>query len=382
MLVGSGASKQLADEVKRLGKKKVLMLTDVGLASVDFVAESKNSLEQAGLKVCLFGGIHPHPTDKNVVDAVEAGKKFGMDILVSIGGGSSIDAARGTNLVFSYGGDIRDHAVGAGKCVIDRKDLLPHIAIPTTAGTGGEVAGGGGIYGLDARTGKTVEIGIGDANLVPDVAIIDALLTISLPPYITAYTGMDAMTHAIESIFSTRDFAFSDGLGYEAIKIVENNLRIAVKEPQNIVARENMLIAACMANVALGQTLLGLCHSMTTPLSVMAHVPHGVGNALLLPHIYRLNASARPDRAMRIAKALGITDDDSRDFIGRATVRITQLLVDTGLPVYLDDTAFTKDMIPEASEMAKRCRFTVTNPVILSAEEIGQIYLGCFRQDE
>jgi alcohol dehydrogenase class IV len=379
MIVGAGASKQLADEVKNLGGKSVLLLTDTGVASLDFTGEIRKSLEQAGLSVCFFGEIRPHPTDKNVADAVAAGKKAGVDIMVSLGGGSSMDCARGVNLVFTYGGDIREHRVGLGKYVTNRKDLLPHIAIPTTAGTGGEIAGGAAIYGPDPQSGKMVEIPLSDANIIPDVAIIDPELTFGLPPVITASTGMDAMTHAIEAIFSVKDFAFSDALGYETIYVVEQNLRTVVKEPRNAAARENMLIAASMATSALTQTRLGLCHSMAMALSVMANVPHGIGNALLLPHVFRLNAKARPDRAVRMARALGVADN-AGDPIEQAASRLTQLLVDTGLPVYLDDTAFTKEMVPEAAQRAKDCVFTQTNPVDPAVEEIGRLFMGCFRK--
>jgi alcohol dehydrogenase class IV len=190
---------------------------------------------------------------------------------------------------------------------------------------------------------------------------------------------MDAMTHAIEAIFSVKDFAFSDALGDETIYVVEQNLRTVVKEPRNVTARENMLTAASMATSALTQTRLGLCHSMAMALSVMANVPHGIGNALLLPHVFRLNAKARPDRAIRMAKALGVADN-AGDPIEQAASRLTQLLVDTGLPVYLDDTAFTKEMVPEASQRAKDCVFTQTNPVNPTVEEIGKLFMGCFRK--
>jgi 1,3-propanediol dehydrogenase len=380
MLVGEGSSKQLPDEAKLLGAKRVLFITDTGIASLPFISDIERDMLRAGLDVYLFGDIRPHPTDRNITEAVAIGHEFAADILVSVGGGSAMDAGRGIKAVLAYGGDIRDHGMPFRKIVYNRSEMLPHIAIPTTAGTGGEVAGGGAIYGPDPETGDMREIGLGDAELVPDVAILDPLMTVSLPPYPTAFTGMDVLTHAIESIFSAKDFALSDGLALEAIKLVEDNLRLSVREPHNLAAREAMLVAAMMATVAFSQTRLGLCHSMAMSLSVLANVPHGVGNALLLPHVFRLNSKARPDRALRIAKAFGVGYDEKDDaMLELAAGRITQLLVDTGLPVWLDETEFTQDMIDKASGMAKECGFTSTNPVIPTVAEIANIYRGCFR---
>jgi alcohol dehydrogenase class IV len=379
MLVGEGSVKQLPDEIRGLGAKKILLITDTGIVSLPFIVEIRQNLCNAGFDVYLFGEIRPHPTEQNVIDAVEIGRQFGADILVSVGGGSSMDAGRGIKAILTYGGNIRDHMPSTRKIVYDRKDMLPHIAIPTTAGTGGEVAGGGAIYGPDLNTGEMMEIAISDANLVPDVAILDPLLTLTLPAYPTAFTGMDVLTHAIESIFSTKDFALSDALAYEVIRLVEENLRKAVKEPSNLAAREAMLVAAMMATVAFTQTRLGLCHSMAMSLSVMADVPHGTGNALLLPRIFRLNAKVRGDRAIRIAEAFGVERGTPEEMIRQASDKITKLLVDTGLPVYLDDTAFTRDMIDKASKMAKECGFTITNPIIPTIEDISRIYKECFR---
>ena len=380
MLIGEGAGAQLAEEVKLLGASKVLFLTDTGIANLPFILEMEEALRAAGLELCVYDQIRPHPTDKNVEEAVAAAKAFGVEVIVSVGGGSPMDCARGIKAVLAYGGDIRDHMLPGRKIQYNRKDMLPHIAVPTTAGTGGEVAGGGAIYGPDLETGEMMEIGLGDSALVPDIAVIDPLLTISLPPLPTAFTGMDVLTHAVECVFSTKDFALSDGLSYEAISMVEEHLRNAVHEPQNMAAREAMLVAAMMATVAFGQTRLGLCHSMAMSLSVIADIPHGTGNALLLPHIYRYNATARPERALRIAWALGVPQGlSTEETVKQGTDKITQLLIDTGLPVWLDDTKFTKEDIPRAAVMAKHCGFTYTNPIIPTEDEIAELYMECFK---
>lgn len=379
LVVGKDAVKGLADEVKLLEARRVMLLTDSGLASLPFIDEIGGMLRKAGLIVCLFSEIQPHPTDDNAYAAAAKAREFRAEVLVSVGGGSAMDCTRATKALIAYGGNIRDHDVHNRKFTYQRADMLPHIAVPTTAGTGSEVAGGVGLYGTDPLTGETMEISIADAALVPDVALLDPVLTVSLPAYPTAFSGMDVLVHAVESIFSVNHFAISDGLAVQAIKMVQGNLRTAVKEPGNLPAREAMMVAATTATMAFGQTMLGLCHSMAMSLSVMAGIPHGTANAILLPGVYRLNAKAAPERAVMIAGAMGIEGANDEEAIEATATAFTQLLEDIGLPVWLNDTGFTGEMVPKAAQLAKDCFFTQMNPVKPGTEEIGEMYRALFK---
>ena len=277
LIIGSGSVKTLGDEIKALEKKRVIVFTDETMKKFEMVTGLVRMLEEKGLKVTLFGDIGPNPTDTMVNNAVARMKEDTPDIIVCIGGGSAIDAAKAANVVYTHGGTIGSYDIAIGGIERIGPKLLPFIAIPTTAGTGSEVTW----VSVITDTKKHLKYGVISPLLVPDISLLDAELTISLPPTTTAFTGIDVLTHAIEAYVSVVGFAVADGLAVQSIKMVNRSLITAVRDGKNIKAREDMIEASMMAGMAFNVNGLGLCHQMAHQLSAYFDLPHGLANAML-----------------------------------------------------------------------------------------------------
>ncbi len=326
-LMGVGSHKQIPAQVKTLGGTSVFLVTDAFLGRPDGMAEDiKAMLEAEGIKVTIFAGAEPNPTDKNVHDGLKIFQDSGADMILTLGGGSSHDCGKGIGLVATNGGHIRDFE-GLDKST---KPMPPFIAVNTTAGTASEMTR----FAVITNTSNHVKMAIADWRSTPNVAINDPLLMVGMPPALTAATGMDALTHAVEAYVSVAATPLTDSAALMAIKLVANYLRAAVANGQNLEARDKMAYAEYLAGMAFNNAGLGYVHAIAHQLGGLYNLPHGVCNAILLPHVEAFNIIACPERFVDVAVAMGenVQGLSARDAADKAISAIKKLSADISIP--------------------------------------------------
>jgi len=304
MEVGAGASGQLARVLKELGCSRPLIVTDRMMVELGYVARIAGQLEEAGIASQCFADTLPEPTAASIRAGVEMVRQGDFDSIVALGGGSPIDSAKAIGILGKFGGEMRDYRFPRDVSEAG----LPLIAIPTTAGTGSE-ATRFTIITDETSDEKMLCAGLG---FMPIAALIDYELTLSLPPRVTADTGIDALTHAIEAYVSRKASLYSDSQALEAMRLLAPNLRTAFHEPGNRAAREAMMLGATLAGIAFSNASVALVHGMSRPIGAFFHVPHGLSNAMLLPAITAFSIPAAPERYADCARAMGVaaqTDD-------------------------------------------------------------------------
>ncbi len=295
ILFGPGAAKEVGMEVDELKRTRALLVTDQDLIKTDLVHIVRSSLRSKCAGV--FSDVTPD-TGLHIVNAgAEYGRTIKADVLVSIGGGSTIDTAKGMAICLTKGGRLEDHA---GLNFLDGP-IMPHIAIPTTAGTGSEVTYAAVIKDHEQKR----KLLFADNYLVPNVAILDPKMTIGMPKGLTAATGMDALSHCIEAIHSMQREPIADALAFHGIRMIREFLPKAVENGEDIIARGQMLIAATIAGAAFSNSQVGMVHALAHCIGARFGVPHGVANSILLPHCILYNLEACPDRYSLIAEAMG-----------------------------------------------------------------------------
>ena len=367
---GPGARKELPGVVARLGFKKALVVTDKGLIKFGVAKQVTDVMDEAGIAYEIFSEVKPNPTVTNVKDGIEACKKAEADFIVAIGGGSAMDTAKGIGIVVRNP-EFSDIVSLEG--VADTKNKsLPIIALPTTAGTAAETTINYVIID-ETRQAKMVCV---DPNDIPCVAIIDAELMYSLPKSLTAATGMDAMTHAIEGLITKAAWELSDMFEIKAIEMIYQYLPIAVDEPTNPVGRDGMAVAQYVAGMAFSNVGLGVDHGMAHPLSALHDIPHGVACAMLLPTVMRFNAPAAKAKYVDIAKACGVykdgmTVDEAAD---AACEAIADLSRRVGIPEHLTELGITEKDIDALADQAIADVCTPGNPREVTRDDIVALY--------
>ncbi|AXY56956.1 iron-containing alcohol dehydrogenase [Acinetobacter chinensis] len=297
-LFGPGCAKEVGAKAQNLGAKKALIVTDAGLFKFGVADIIVEYLKEAGVDSHVFPGAEPNPTDINVHNGVNAYNENGCDFIVSLGGGSSHDCAKGIGLVTAGGGHIRDYE-GIDQSKVP---MTPLVAINTTAGTASEMTR----FCIITNTDTHVKMAIVDWRCTPLVAIDDPKLMIAKPAALTAATGMDALTHAVEAYVSTAANPITDACAEKAIAMIAEWLRPAVANGENLEARDAMAYAQYLAGMAFNNASLGYVHAMAHQLGGFYNLPHGVCNAILLPHVCEFNLIACPDRFAKIAQLLGV----------------------------------------------------------------------------
>ncbi|MFW1859663.1 iron-dependent methanol dehydrogenase [Acinetobacter defluvii] len=298
-LFGPGCAKEVGTKAQNLGAKKALIVTDAGLFKFGVADIIVGYLKDAGVDSHVFAGAEPNPTDINVHNGVKEYNDNGCDFIVSLGGGSSHDCAKGIGLVTAGGGHIRDYeGIDQSKVA-----MTPLVAINTTAGTASEMTR----FCIITNTETHVKMAIVDWRCTPLVAIDDPKLMIAKPAALTAATGMDALTHAVEAYVSTAANPITDACAEKAISMISEWLRPAVANGENIEARDAMAYAQYLAGMAFNNASLGYVHAMAHQLGGFYNLPHGVCNAILLPHVCEFNLIACPDRYAKIAQLMGIS---------------------------------------------------------------------------
>ena len=367
---GPGARKMLPEAIERLGKKKALVVTDPGLVKFGVAGMVTDVLDKAGISYEVFSDVKPNPTVTNVTNGIEAFRKAGADMIVAIGGGSSIDTAKGIGIVISNP-DFAD-IVSLEGCAPTKNKSVPIIALPPTAGTAAETT----INYVIIDEEKQKKMVCVDPNDIPAVAIIDAELMYSLPKSLTAATGMDALTHAIEGYITKGAWEMSDMFEIEAVRMIARYLPVAVEEPDNADARNGMAVAQYIAGMAFSNVGLGLVHGMAHPLGSLFDVPHGVANALLLPTIMRFNKEECLDKYPAIARAMGVdTDGMTAEQASDAACEAVQALaLKVGIPQHMAELGITENDIPRLAEQALADVCTPGNPRDVTLDQIVELY--------
>jgi lactaldehyde reductase len=367
---GAGSRKELPAELKRMGLKKALVCSDKGLIKVGTTKMVTDVLDEVGFPYEIYSEIKPNPTVTNVQQGVAAFKASGADCIIAIGGGSSIDTAKGIGIV-SNNPEFSDVISLEGVAPTKHKSV-PIIALPTTAGTGAEVTINYVIID-EKRQAKMVCV---DPNDIPAIAIIDPELMYSLPKGLTAATGMDALTHAIEGYITKGAWVMSDMYELQAIKMIAENLPIAVDEPSNPVGREGMALAQYIAAQAFSNVGLGLVHGMAHPMGSLHDIAHGVANALLLPTIMEFNMPTRIEKFGVIAETMGVdTKGMTPEQAAQAAVdAVRALSIRVGIPQHLTDLGITEKDIPALAAQAIADVCTPGNPREVTESQIVELY--------
>jgi alcohol dehydrogenase len=364
-IIGRGALAEAVNQISRRGFRHGLIVTSEKTSVAAALATRlSDMLMENDIRSTLFFDAQPNPTTANVEAGVALAKACQPDFVLSVGGGSSHDCAKGIALVAANGGSIEDY-VG-----IDRSSspALPVIAVNTTAGTASEVT----CISVITDEKRHVKMGILDRHLTPAISVNDPETMATMPPALTAATGMDALTHAVEAYVSLGANPISDACALKAISLISASLRTAVHQGSDLAARESMAFAQLMAGMAFNNAGLGYVHAMAHPLSGHYNLGHGICNAVLLPHVTAVNAETCADRMADIAQALG-TEQRSAE---AAVAAIRQLSQDIGIPAGLKQLGVREADLPALAADAQQDDCAPTNPRPLTQEQIVAIYLA------
>ncbi len=367
---GPGARKELPEAIRRLGKSKALVVTDPGLIKFGVAKMVTDILDQAAIPYEIFSEVKPNPTVANVCAGIDAFKASGADVLIAVGGGSAIDTAKGIGIV-SNNPEFAD-IVSLEGCAPTKHKSVPIIAIPTTAGTAAETT----INYVIIDENKQKKMVCVDPNDIPAVAIVDAELMYSLPRGLTAATGMDALTHAIEGYITRGAWQMSDMFEIEAIRMIAQWLPIAVEEPSNPDARNGMAVAQYIAGMAFSNVGLGLVHGMAHPMGSLFDVPHGVANALLLPTVMEFNMPCCIDKYAAIARAMGVDTSamTPEEAAKAACEAVKALSLKVGIPQHLSELGISEADIPRLAQQALEDVCTPGNPRDVTLADIEALY--------
>ena len=365
---GAGAISAIADEAKNRGFSKALLCSDPDLVKFGVTKKVTDVLDNAGLAYELYSDIKPNPTIENVQNGVEAFKKSGADYIIAVGGGSSMDTAKAIGIIINNPefADVRSlEGVAPTK-----KPCVPIIAVPTTAGTAAEVT----INYVITDVEKDRKMVCVDPHDIPIVAIVDPDMMSTMPKGLTAATGMDALTHAIEGYITKGAWELSDMFHIKAIEIIARSLRGAVDNTPD--GREGMALGQYVAGMGFSNVGLGIVHSMAHPLGALYDTPHGVENAIILPTVMEYNAPCTGEKYRDIAKAMGVqgTETMSQEEYRKAAIdAVKQLSIDVGIPADLKEIVKEEDLAFLAqSAYDDACR--PGNPRDTSVEEITELY--------
>lgn len=368
VIVAPGAAAQLADHVARLGARSVLVVTDPGVVRAGLVEPMLQGLREAGLAVSCFADVEPEPPVAVVLRAADQARASGADCVVGFGGGSSLDAAKLAALLAAT--DLRlEDIYGVDKV---RGVRLPLVLIPTTAGTGSEVT-----PIAIVTTGENMKQGVVSPVLLPDVALLDADLTLGLPAPVTAATGIDAMVHAIEAYTSKRlKNPLSDSLAREALRLLSGHIHRACQAPADREARQAMLVGACMAGMAFANAPVAAVHALAYPVGARFHVPHGLSNALVLGPVLRFNLPAALPLYAELADQAMPHAAGSPEARAAAWIDMLEALpAALGLPARLSQVGIgAADIDLLAEDAMRQTRLLINNPRELSREDAAALY--------
>jgi lactaldehyde reductase len=371
---GAGSRSVLADEIKKRGLKKVFVVTDKDLLKFGVVEKVTSILDAAKIEYTIFSNVKQNPTVAQVKEGVVAFSLSGADAIVAIGGGSPIDTAKGIGII-SNNPEFADVVSLEGVANTKNKSV-PIIALPTTAGTAAEVT----INYVITDEENVKKMVCVDPNVIPVLSIVDAELMLSLPPSLTAATGMDALTHAIEGYITKGAWEMSDMFELKAIEMIAKHLPVVVKNPSDVVARDGMAVAQYIAGMGFSNVGLGLVHGMAHPLGAYYDIPHGVANALLLPIVMEYNTESSIGKYVDIARAMGIKVDHLSlpDAAKAAVEAVKNLAIEVGIPEKLQLLNVKEEDLERLSQSAFEDVCTPGNPREVQLSDILELYKKAF----
>jgi len=373
IVFGVDSVKRAGQLAREIGARKVLLVTDPGIVAAGHAGLVQKYLTEADLDFAVFDQVRENPSENCVENCLAAAKAAGIDTLIGLGGGSSMDTAKGCNFLLTNGGRMQDYW-GVGKA---KHPMLPFIAIPTTAGTGSECQSAALI--MDEQTHQ--KMACLDSKATARIAILDPALTLSQPPRVTAVTGVDALAHALETAVSTKRNSLSAMFSRESFKLCSKGLGEVLKDPKNVEARGRMLLGASLAGLAIENSMLGAAHAAANPLTSHFRLVHGMAVGMMLPHVIRFNAADPAVRKLYI-ELLGYEDNGKADEPARIEKLIRSVenaLALAGLPSSLGDCGVDRGEIPHmASEAAKQWTAGF-NPRPVEPRDFERLYSEAFR---
>lgn len=356
IVFGIDSMVEAAHAALRLGALRPMLVTDPGLIEAGWAAEMVAHLKEQGVEARVWNDLTPNPKDHEIATGFDVYAEHGCDVLVAVGGGSVIDAAKGVAILAANGGDILDYE-GVDKAEVP---IPPLVVVPSTSGTGADVSQ----FCIVTDTTRNTKITILGRALVPDITVIDPRLLTTMPAWLNAATGLDALTHGIEAFVSLGHNQLTDHHALRAVQMVTDNLVHTMERPDQMPARVMMAQAALEAGLAFTNAILGAAHAMSHQVGGLLDLPHGVINGILLPHVIRFNAAVDPDPYAVIATSLGVAD--SRCPADEAALaladRIDRLAADVGVPRGLSQIGVRDTDVPRLAKTALQDACMSTNP--------------------
>jgi alcohol dehydrogenase len=366
VVFGAGSLARLGELARDLGGKRALLVTDPGLEAAGHPQRANAALCSAGLEVALFDRVEENPTTRHVEQGVVFARREQVDLIVAVGGGSSMDCAKGINFLLTNGGQMADYK-GFGKAT---KPMLPSIGVPTTAGTGSEAQS----YALIADESSHMKMACGDRKAAFRVSILDPEVTVSQPAKVTAITGIDALAHAVESYVTKSRNMLSQTYAREAWRLLEPNLERVLNRSDDLDARGAMQLGAHFAGMAIETSMLGACHACANPLTAHYGVTHGVAIGILLPHVIRFNASAVGTLYGDLARQSGLVNGDLSVAGETLARRVTELIQAAGLPTSLSNCGISGGILPVLAEEANEQWTARFNPRPVTEADLLALY--------
>jgi alcohol dehydrogenase len=370
LVFGPGSLPKLGELVRELGGTRVLLVTDPGLEAAGHPQRALACLGNAGLDAYLFDGVEENPTTRHVESGLVFAQRHHVDFLVAIGGGSSMDCAKGINFLLTNGGTMSDYK-GFGMAT---EPMLPSIGVPTTSGTGSEAQS----YALIADDQTHMKMACGDRKAAFRVAILDPEVTVTQPPKVTAITGIDALSHAVETYVTTRHNPLSQMFSREAWRMLQPNLEIALRDPGNLEARGAMQLGAHFAGVAIENSMLGACHACANPLTAHYGLTHGIAIGILLPHVVRFNAPVAGTLYSELAHEAWHLNGDLSVAAESLARRIAELVQLAGLPTTLSACGIARGILPLLADEAAQQWTVRFNPRPVTEADLLQLYEEAF----
>lgn len=362
----AGGLNRLGEVARDLGGSRVLLVTDPGLEHAGHPQRAEKAMRDAGLEVFVFDGVKENPTEREVEAGVVFARTHRVDCIVAVGGGSSLDCAKGVNFLLTNGGRMADYK-GFGKA---ERPMLPSVGVPTTAGTGSEAQ----CYALITDEKTHLKMACGDKKAAFRVSILDPEVTLSQPKTVTAVTGIDAVAHAVESFVCTRRNPLSQMYSLAAFRHLEPNFERVMHYPGDLPARSAMQLGAHFAGMAIESAMLGVCHSCANPLTAHYGVTHGVAVGVMLPHVVRFNAQNNPAVDAMYGELIGHPTGNGRPAAEVLADRVVELLAHAGLPQTLKECGVSESILPLLSEEAAEQWTARFNPRPVTEADILKLY--------
>jgi alcohol dehydrogenase len=362
----AGGLARLGELARELGGTRALLVTDPGLEKAGHPQRAIASLRDAGLHVALFDGVEENPTTRHVDEGLALARQERVDLLVSVGGGSAMDCAKGINFLVTNGGHMTDYK-GSNRAT---KPMLPSIGIPTTSGTGSEAQS----FALIADDKTHIKMACGDRKAAFRAVILDPELTVSQPQAVAAITGIDALAHAVESYVTTRRNALAQTFAREAWRLLERNFEVVLRQPTDLEARGAMQIGAHFAGMAIECSMLGACHALANPLTAHYGLTHGIAIGVLLPHVIRYNAPAAGALYGDLAHDVGLVNGDQSVAAEVLAQRITHFLGVAGLPTTLSSCGVSPGIFAVLAEEAAQQWTANFNPQPVTEADLLRLY--------